>query len=128
MTGRDGVIFVFGSNLAGIHGAGSAREAYKNWGAVWGQGIGRQGRAYAIPTKDLNIRNILPLEVIQPFVDGFKAYARKHPELEFRVVKIGCGLAGYTPAQIAPMFRDSPDNVHLHHDFNLILGRTVGLH
>lgn len=102
-------IFVFGSNLAGVHGAGSAKAALDHWGARWGQGVGRQGNSYAIPTKDSKLQS-LTLQQITPFVLAFLEYAGAHPELEFEVVKIGCGLAGFTEDQIAPMFKGAPIN------------------
>lgn len=105
-------IFVFGSNLAGRHGAGSALHAKKYYGAEQGVGIGRTGDAYGIPTKDERLR-ILPLERIKDFVDKFLVYASEHPELELHVVKIGCGLAGYKEDQIAPMFEGAPPNCKL---------------
>jgi hypothetical protein len=103
-------IFVFGSNLAGRHGAGSAKEALLNWGAEYGKGVGRQGDSYAIPTKDTNLK-VLPLTEIRNHVADFLLYALEHPELEFKVVAIGCGLAGYSPWEIAPMFAFCPPNV-----------------
>lgn len=105
-------IFVFGSNLAGIHGAGSAKHAVKYCGAILGQGIGPQGTSYAIPTKDADLQT-LPLDMIEGYVDGFVEYAIAHPELRFEVVKIGCGLAGYNEAEIAPLFAFAPENVEL---------------
>jgi hypothetical protein len=105
-------IFVFGSNLAGRHGAGAALAAWKHHGAIYRQGVGLQGKSYAIPTKDESIKT-LPLIRISQFVSNFLSFARSHPELEFEVTKIGCGLAGYSEAQISPMFVDSPANVHL---------------
>jgi hypothetical protein len=102
-------IFVFGSNTAGIHGAGSAKAAVDHWGAEYGRGIGPQGNAYAIPTKDGRL-NVLDLETIRKYVEDFIVYAKDHPELEFQVVKIGCGLAGFKEYQIAPMFKDAPKN------------------
>lgn len=102
-------IFVFGSNLAGRHGAGAALFARQNHGAIYGRGVGPQGNAYAIPTKDYQIKT-LPLTAIAPHVKDFIGYARAHPELTFQVTRIGCGLAGYTDGQIAPMFRGAPDN------------------
>lgn len=110
-------IFVFGSNLAGIHGAGSAKEAYKKHGAIWGQGYGLAGNSFAIPTKDRTLKR-LTLDEIKFYVDNFKEYAHQHPKFIFNVVKIGCGLAGYTVKQIAPMFDDAPLNCKLHKDFN----------
>ena len=103
-------IFVFGSNEAGRHGRGAALEARKHWGAETGVGIGRTGQAYAIPTKDRNLR-VLPLETIAGFVDYFLHYAGEHPELTFLLTKIGCGLAGYTESEIGPMFSEAPPNV-----------------
>lgn len=105
-------IFVFGSNLAGRHGKGAALDAYKRYGAVYGQGVGFQGCAYAIPTKDRSI-NTLPLHVIRSYVLDFLAFANEHPEMQFNVTRIGCGLAGYKDADIAPMFKGAPDNCRL---------------
>src|SRR5574342_862917 len=102
-------IFVFGSNLAGRHSDGSARRAYEQCGAVWGVGEGLQGRSYAIPTKDANL-SVLSLSQIKTYVDRFIEFATNHQEMEFEVVRIGCGLAGYTDEQIAPMFKLAPDN------------------
>jgi hypothetical protein len=113
-------IFVFGSNLAGRHGAGSAKEAVEKYGAIYGKGVGRQGDSYAIPTKDILLRS-LTLKEIKYFVDIFLKYARESPRLVFNVVNIGCGLAGYTPEQIAPMFKNAPSNVRLSKEFNKVL-------
>lgn len=105
-------VFVFGSNLQGIHGAGSAREALDNHGAARGQGVGRWGNSYAIPTKDTPYHT-LSLGTIRAYVREFVAYATQHPEDTFRVVKVGCGLAGLFEEDIAPMFKGAPDNVIL---------------
>lgn len=102
-------IFVFGSNLAGRHGKGAALYARQNHGAVYGVSVGTMGKSYAIPTKDEKLRT-LPLETIKIYVDAFVRHARLNPELTFKVTRIGCGLAGYTDAQIAPMFAGSPGN------------------
>jgi hypothetical protein len=102
-------IFVFGSNLAGRHGAGAAFYARQNYGARNGQGEGLQGNSYAIPTKDENLVT-LPLERISEHVERFKQFAREHPELQFSVTPVGCGLAGYSPDDIAPLFRGCPGN------------------
>lgn len=109
MTEPDTRIFVFGSNLAGRHGKGAALEAKEKWGAVYGQGIGHHGQSYAIPTKDWDLES-LPLNTIQVFVATFLNYAQDHPDLRFRVTRVGCGLAGYTEAEIKPMFADAPPN------------------
>ena len=104
-------IFVFGSNLAGRHGKGAALYARTHHGALYGQGEGLQGHSYAIPTKDHKLRP-LPLPEIERHVRTFLAFAEAHPELEFQVTAIGCGLAGYKPEQIAPMFKLYTSNVH----------------
>lgn len=106
------LIFVFGSNLAGRHGKGAALTARKEYGAVYGRGRGRTGHAYAIPTKDERLQS-LPLNRIHGCVCEFLEYARAHPELQFQVTRIGCGLAGYTDEQIAWMFKAAPDNCML---------------
>jgi hypothetical protein len=103
------MIFVFGSNLAGIHGAGAAKYARLNYGAQLGVGIGRTGDSYAIPTKDRQIKT-RSLGNIKLHVEDFIRYAKLHPELVFKVTRIGCGLAGYKDEQIAPMFADAPLN------------------
>lgn len=113
-------IFVFGSNLAGRHGAGSALEARRNHRAVYGRGVGRQGHAYAIPTKDQNLK-VLSLQEIEWHVRKFIKYAKVHPELSFNIVAIGCGLAGYSPTEIAPMFKAAPKNCNLPDDFERVL-------
>lgn len=113
-------IFVFGSNLAGRHGAGAALTAKSLYGAQYGQGEGLQGNSYAIPTKDgrnkANLRlssQTLSLEQIKEGVDRFIEFAKNNPEMRFNVIEIGCGLAGYKPHQIGPLFRDSPINCYL---------------
>lgn len=113
-------IFVFGSNLAGRHGRGSALEAIRYHGAVYGIGLGLQGNSYAIPTKNNQLKS-LSLKIIKRYIDDFILFAISHPELQFNVVSIGCGLAGYTPEQIAPFFRDSPENCKLSNEFQEIL-------
>lgn len=105
-------IFVFGSNLAGRHGAGAAKFAINNHGAKYGKGVGLQGNSYAIPTKDEQLKP-LSLGIIESYVQRFLEFAEWHPELTFNVTKIGCGLAGYKESQIAPMFEAAPSNCHL---------------
>jgi len=109
-------VFVFGSNLAGRHGKGAALWALNNRGAIKGQGIGRQGNSYAIPTKDRNL-NTLPLAAIREYVSDFLMYAEAHPATEFQLTAIGCGLAGYSPRDIVPMFARVPPNVKLPPEF-----------
>jgi hypothetical protein len=113
-------VFVFGSNLAGRHGAGAALEARKNHGAIYGKATGRQGNSYAIPTKDVTLFT-LPLEKIAPHVKKFLAYAANNPQDTFILTAIGCGLAGYKPVQIAPLFTGVSENVILPPEFKEVL-------
>ena len=91
-------IFVFGSNLSGMHGGGAAWVAYRKFGAIMGQGVGLQGQSYGIPTMQGGV------ETIRPYVDEFIEFAKGHPELTFLVTRIGCGIAGFNDAEIAPLF------------------------
>ena len=100
-------IFVFGSNLAGRHGAGAAKVARLHFGAEYGVGQGRTGNTYAIATKHANL-STLSLEDVWDGVDCFLEYAKGHPQLRFFVTRIGCGLAGFADADIAPLFRGAP--------------------
>lgn len=111
-------VFVFGSNLAGRHGKGAALAARRLWGAEYGVGVGPTGNAYAIPTKDERLRP-LHIDVIAGYVDAFKTYARAHPQVFFRVTRVGCGLAGYKDSDIAPMFKDAPANCELPYEWGL---------
>lgn len=115
-------IFVFGSNTAGIHGAGAARDARRHFEAKHGVGEGPTGRCYAIPTKDSRLTT-LPLDRIKVSVDAFIAYAKRHPRLRFIVSPIGTGLAGYLPKDIAPMFAEVPENVILPEEFTSVISR-----
>lgn len=105
-------VFVFGSNLAGIHGAGAALLAARRFGATRGIGIGRMGQSYGIPTKDRNIRT-LPLGDIEEYVEEFLFHAAAYPDTIFLTTPVGCGLAGYEPDQIAPFFKGASANVIL---------------
>lgn len=96
---KENEVFVFGSNLEGQHAGGAARTASRNFGAIWGIGEGTQGQCYAIPTMQIGLGEIG--KAVARFVD----YARNNPEKSFLVTRIGCGIAGYTPEDIAPLFR-----------------------
>ncbi|MBP5334710.1 MAG: hypothetical protein J6Y61_02860 [Bacteroidales bacterium] len=97
-TLKPGEVFVFGSNLQGMHLGGAARLAHERFGAVYGQGIGLFGQSYALPTMNLS------LEEIARYVDEFILFADQHPELTFLVTRVGCGIAGFSDEQIAPLF------------------------
>lgn len=103
------IIFVFGSNTAGRHGRGAALDAKMNYGAIQGIGSGHYGNSYAIPTKGNNLE-VLSLNLIDQYVNNFLVYARGRSKFNFLVTRVGCGLAGYTDAQIAPMFLNAPEN------------------
>ena len=94
----DNEVFVFGSNLAGMHGGGAARVAHQRFGAVMGQGVGLQGQSYAIPTMQGGV------ETIRPYVDEFIRFAVEHPDMKFLVTPIGCGIAGFTAREMGPLF------------------------
>ena len=116
-TLRPGQIFVFGSNLAGHHDGGAAYVAYRKFGAVYGQGVGLQGHCYAIPTMQGGV------DTIRPYVDDFIEFAATHRDLTFFVTRIGCGIAGFKPEQIAPLFERAValPNVYLPKSFWKIL-------
>lgn len=101
-----GEVFVFGSNVSGAHGGGAARQAYEQFGAVWGQSEGLQGQSYGIDSMS-------GLAVLEEQARRFIAFAAEHPELRFLVTEIGCGIAGYRPEQVAPFFHGAPENVVL---------------
>lgn len=104
------MIFVFGSNEIGYHGAGAALFAKRERGARPGVSYGHVNQSFAIPTMDKEIERTLQLEHINAYVLGFLAYAASHPEWQFQVTCIGCGLAGLKHEQIAPMFKDHSGN------------------
>ena len=97
----DDEVFVFGSNLEGMHGGGAAYYAFKHFGAVMGCGVGLRGQSYAIPTMQGGV------ETIEPYVSSFISFAKEHPELFFYVTRIGCGIAGFRDKEIAPLFREA---------------------
>ena len=121
---RDGEVFVFGSNLAGMHGGGAARIAHQNFGAEWGVGVGMTGDCYAIPTMHGGI------DEIRPYVDEFIAYAKSHTDKVFLVTRIGCGIAGFRDEEMAPLFADALgiDHIALPRSFVRILEDTLPTH
>lgn len=111
-------IFVFGSNLKGIHGAGAAKLAYKKFGAILGKGAGLMGQSYGIPTKE-DPWKTLPLVTIAKFVEVFLYFALEDKLHIFLITQIGCGYAGYSPNDIAPMFKQAQNksNIYLPQKF-----------
>lgn len=115
------MIFVFGSNEKGIHGAGAARYARTHHGAVYGIGYGHHANSFALPTKDIFIQT-LPLQVVHNYVEMFLTYARLNCHLEFQVTRVGCGLAGFMDCDIAPMFKGAPSNCLFDTEWKQYLG------
>ncbi|WP_104469938.1 A1S_2505 family phage non-structural protein [Acinetobacter indicus] len=109
-------IFVFGSNLAGVHKAGASKQAIEFFGAQTGCGKGMSGKSYAIPTANQKLKP-LPLADIQRYVEEFKKYVLDHPKLVFYILPIGCGRVGYQAEDIAPLFIGISKNVVLPHQF-----------
>lgn len=110
----DDEVFVFGSNMSGQHMGGAAKIAL-DWGAVWGEGVGLFGQTYAIPTMHGGV------EEIKPYVDDFIDFAKQYPELKFLVTEIGCGIAGFSVDEMAPLFKvaveDEVSNIYLPQSF-----------
>ena len=110
------VIFVFGSNLAGKHMQGSAMTAKKFHGAIEGQGEGLQGRSYAIPVRDHDLKP-LPLWRIARSINNLCEFAESRSELQFRVAAIGCEDETFTAQEVAPLFRNMPAQFDLPYVF-----------
>lgn len=110
---KENEIFVFGSNLDGMHIGGAARIAHEKFGAIWGQGIGLQGQSYGIPTMHGGVDDI------KPYIDEFIKFAKAHEEMMFLVTRIGCGIAGFRDEEIAPLFKEciEMENVMLPRSF-----------
>lgn len=113
----DGEVFVFGSNADGAHGGGAARYAHEHFGAVWGEGHGLHGRSYAVDTMS-------GPEVMREEIAALLEFAAGHPRLVFLVTELGCGIAGYQPADVAPALRGAPANVALPASFLEVLDRA----
>lgn len=116
----EGQIFVFGSNLAGLHQGGAAKTAYDHFGAVMGFGRGWAGQSFAIPTMNEHFQT-MPIHQIAHYVDDFKLYTQNHSKMRFFVTAIGCGIAGYEVKDIAPLFQGISDNVLLPKRFKAYL-------
>ena len=115
---KPGEVFVFGSNADGMHYGGAALTAMRKFGAKLGQGHGMQGDSYAIDTMS-------GIDEMRRDVDDFITYAKEHPERRFLVTLVGCGIAGMTPEEVAPMFAKCADiqNVCLPAEFWSIIGK-----
>jgi hypothetical protein len=121
----DDKIFVFGSNKIGVHGAGAAKHAKQFYGAVYGCGEGLRGQSYAIPTKKTPYVS-MPLDEVAQGVRRFVAFTQQHPEMQFVLTRVGCGMAGFTDEQMAPLFEGLPDNVELPERWVGLVGANPG--
>ena len=117
---KNGEVFVFGSNKSGIHGAGAALHAAKNFGALPGLAFGMVNESFAIPTKDREIRT-MKLNEIKKYVNLFIEFANKRPHINFYITRVGCGLAGYKDSDIAPMFKGIGDNCSVAYEWKKFL-------
>lgn len=111
-------IFVFGSNLRGMHAGGAAHQAFEKFGAVYGRGHGLQGQSYAIPTMDENMRP-LSLGTIKYFLEEMEKLAALHPEKEFLLTPIGTGIAGHSLEEIKNILPQFSSNVVLIGDWEI---------
>ncbi|WIH83265.1 A1S_2505 family phage non-structural protein [Brachyspira pilosicoli] len=111
---EDDEVFVFGSNTEGMHAGGAARMAM-NWGAVYGNAFGLQGKTFAIPTVDYTRSGKMSIDEIKKYVDEFLDFTIKNKDKKFLVTEIGCGIAGFKVSEIAPLFRKALEysNVYL---------------
>lgn len=117
-------VFVFGSNMAGTHQGGAAKTALLNFGAMKGVGRGWSGQSFAIPTMNEHLQQ-MPLSQIQHYVDDFKIYTKNHPKTKYFITAVGCGVAGYTVEEIAPMFKGISHNVILPVSFRPFVEKTL---
>lgn len=124
---RNDVVLI-GTNESGIHGAGIADHAYKNWGAVMGQGFGAMGQCFGLPTKDWEIVSLDP-HIINQYVQRYIVWTqlRQNKKRTHYVTQVGCGLAGFTPEEIAPMFAECIDmkNIWLPESFIDVIGKPL---
>jgi len=105
-------IFVFGSNLAGIHAGGAAKQAHEQFGAIWGQGEGIQGQSYAFPTLTKSFKKVTPVTLVCNATRLFKC-CEDNPDKEFLLTRVGCGIAGFQDEDIRPLFENHPNNLIL---------------
>lgn len=107
---KENEIFVFGSNLKGVHAGGAAHQGHEDFRAGWGIGEGLTGQCYALPTLDENMQKFSHEEMLS-IVSAFYRCARAHPELTFLLTKVGCGIAGYLESYMKSLFANAPANV-----------------
>ena len=125
---KENQIFVFGSNESGQHGAGAAKLALDKFGAIFSIGTGLMGNSYALPTKDNYIKP-LSINKIKLYIDQLYATVYNFTNLEFFITEIGCGLAEYTPNDIAPLFKNfvNLSNCYLPQKFLDVINKPIKL-
>ena len=120
----ENTIFVFGSNMTGDHNSGAAKTALEHFGAMKGSGRGWAGQSFAIPTLNEHLQQ-MPLSQIQHYIDDFKIYTKNHPQNQYFITSIGCGITGYQIEEIAPMFKGISNNVIFPASFRPFVERTL---
>lgn len=104
------MVFVFGSNTDGRHGAGAALYARNFCGAKNGIGEGMASpTSYALPTVGHTLSR-MSFETLKGHIAKFLQFASEHDELQFKVTRVGCERAGFSDAQVAPLFLNAPGN------------------
>lgn len=109
-------IFVFGSNLAGNHISGAAKQAKEWFGAEDGIGEGLTGKCYAFPTLDEQFTQRYD-EDLRESRDRFFATARALPEKKFFLTAVGTGIAGFSIEEMKSLFVNAPENIKLPQEF-----------
>lgn len=109
---KEDEIFVFGSNLDGVHGKGAALFARIHCDAQLGVGEGLTGNSYALPTcRHAGVP--LTKNEVHEYINRFLNFADRYSELKFFMTAVGTGIAGFTHSEIAGMFILVPSNVRL---------------
>lgn len=109
-------VFVFGSNMAGRHGAGAALQAAQEWGAERGVGEGITGQCYAFPTLGSHLE-LIPAHWLEQSRDKLYEACMARPDKRFLLTKVGCGIAGYPESLMRGLFENPPSNLILPEDW-----------
>lgn len=109
-------IIVVGTNLAGKHLGGAARQAHNDFGLVWGVGEGLYGKTYAFPTltEDFGKRAIASL---QESVRKLYQCCNDNQDKQFLLTPVGTGIAGYAVNEMKALFTNPPTNLVLPEEF-----------
>ncbi len=107
---KDNQVFIFGSNLAGRHAGGAARQAHEDFRAEWGVGEGLTGKCYAFPTLDENHQKRSDEDLKESVKKLWLTVVANHDK-EFLLTKVGCGIAGYSENYMRDLFKGFPKNL-----------------